>query len=393
MAARREAVAGLAVLRFLDRIRVGVSREQWPTAPEFRRVRLLVADMGHGAGLRDTLAGVLEALAEACAGRAFTATRLLAYARTLLNDGRWAQAADVYQTFIARAATPQDFLLVPEAYQRLAYALRMQGHLEGAAAACRTGRAVATSLGDVAVGLRLRIDEAAIIKHRGNLPTADALLVEIVAAAEQHGLPLVRAHAVHARAVIAYERGQPQQAVAQLYEVWQAYTEPVNKDRALADIAVALADLGLRDAARNAFLILSATAIERETRVMAMLNLMEIAARDGQETVFQQYRRDIAAHRLSPRLEAHFLLMIAEGLERLRRPAAARAAFAAAETFATEHEVNLVRFRAEAAARALAGRALAAPPPPPPPLNGVDDPRLAQVVQALQVATTHARAP
>ena len=93
LAAQREARAGLVVLRLVDRIRVGVPREQRPTPRELREARRIVSDI-EPASIRDTLDRVLDAVADACgATHPFVAVRLMAYARVLLNDSRWAQAA------------------------------------------------------------------------------------------------------------------------------------------------------------------------------------------------------------------------------------------------------------------------------------------------------------
>jgi tetratricopeptide (TPR) repeat protein len=378
LSAQREARAGLAVLRLVDRIKVGVPREQRPTPRELRAARRVIADV-EPASIRDTLDRVLDAVTDACTGaRPFVAVRLMAYGRVLLNDSRWVQAADVYQTFISHAATPDDFKWVSEAYRRLAYALRMQGLFDGAAAACRMGQAVAASLGDLEAGLRLKISQAALERVRGNVDAADAMLVAVIAAAERHALPIVRAFAVHDRGTIAYERGRLRDAVMQYYEAWQAYIEPINRDRALSDMACVLADLGLRDRARDAFLIISGTAVEAETRMIAMVNLLELAARDGNEVAFDQYRQALARESLPARVEARYHVTLAEGYESLGRPADARAAHAKAVSLAAEHGLDLV------------GLKLPSPTLPPSLEEQTQDLRLALVVRALEVASGHA---
>jgi tetratricopeptide (TPR) repeat protein len=374
LAAQREARAGLVVLRLLDRMRVSIPREDRPTVHELRSARRIVGDTGPTM-IRDTLDSVLDALVDACGGRRpFVAVRLLAYARVLLNDARWEQAADVYQTFIAHAATPEDFAWVSEAYRRLAYALRMLGSLEGAGAACRMGQAVAASLGDVAAGLRLKISEASLEKHRGNTEKAEAILVDVIRVAEEQRLPVVRAFAVHDRGAIAYERGHLQDAVAQFYEAWQTYSEPIAKDRALADLALVLADVGLRDAARDAFLIISGTAVEPEARMIAMVNLLDLASRDGHEAVFEQYRQALLRENLPSRVEVRYHVTVAEGFERFGRFADAKTASARAASAASQHGLDLETMQLPR-------------PVLPPSLEAHDDLRLSRVVRALEAAT------
>src|SRR5690348_15173190 len=67
LAAQREARAGLVVLRLVDRIKVGVPREQRPTPQELRAARRVVGDV-EPASIRDTLDRVLDAVSDACAG-------------------------------------------------------------------------------------------------------------------------------------------------------------------------------------------------------------------------------------------------------------------------------------------------------------------------------------
>jgi tetratricopeptide (TPR) repeat protein len=385
--AEREARAGLTVLRLVDRIKVGVPREQRPSSAELRGAQRTVADI-EPAAIRDTLDSVLATVIDACQGtRPFVAVRLLAYARVLLNETRWAQSVDVYQTFIAHAATPEDFALVSEAYRRLAYALRMHGSLDGAAAACRMGQAVAASLGDVESGLRLRISQASLEKQRGRPDVADAMLLEVIAAAERHRLPVVRAFAVHDRGAIAYERGDLQDASAQFLDAWQTYVEPINKDRALADLALVLGDLGLRDQARDAFLIISGTAVEPETRMIAMVNLLELAAVDGHEAVFEQYRHALARETLPARVAVRYHVTVGEGYERFGRLADAKLASQKAASVASQYGLDLATLQLPRLNQATL----------PPSFEEHDDLRLARVVRALEAAAgggrDRARAP
>jgi tetratricopeptide (TPR) repeat protein len=191
----------------------------------------------------------------------------------------------------------------------------------------------------------------------------------------------VRAFAVHDRGTIAYQHGRLRDAVMQFYEAWQTYVEPINRDRALGDMAMVLADLGLRDRARDAFLIISGTTVEPETRMVAMLNLLELAAKDGHEAAFEQYRQALARERLPARIHARYYLTLAKGWEQLGRPAAAKAAAAKAISVASQHGIDLTSLNDPAPAPAL---------PPSLEEQEQDHLRLAHVVRALEAATGHA---
>src|SRR6185437_16926372 len=85
------------------------------------------------------------------------------------------------------------------------------------------------------------------------------------------------------------------------------------KDRALSDLAATFVDMGMLDAARDAHLMLAATAVEQYTRWVATINLLEIAARDQREPVFEQYRRELADAELPATLAAYFEFYTGQG--------------------------------------------------------------------------------
>lgn len=112
---------------------------------------------------------------------------------------------------------------------------------------------------------------------------------------------------------MARKRGDLEGSVAYIYEALSSYENQAAKDRALADLAVTFFDLGLHDASRDANLVLAATAQENYTRWVATLNLLEGAAFDHKETVFEHYRRQLADEKLPPALQADFEYYLGEG--------------------------------------------------------------------------------
>ena len=80
----------------------------------------------------------------------------------------------------------------------------------------------------------------------------------------------------------------------------QPFDAPRERDRILADIATGFLSLGLFDVARDAYLVLVATAQDQYVRWTAGLNLMEIAGRQGVEPLFDRYRRDFKDAELPP---------------------------------------------------------------------------------------------
>ncbi|MFL5525344.1 MAG: hypothetical protein ACJ79I_02815, partial [Gemmatimonadaceae bacterium] len=141
-------------------------------------------------------------------------------------------------------------------------------------------------------------------------------------------------------------------------------TKPTSRDAVLEDLAVAFSELGMRDAARDAHLVLAASAQLRNVRWQATINLMELASLDGMEPIFDVYAAELRNAPLDSWLRAHFLLFLGEGLERFGRYEAAEEAFGEAVAYADANQIHSVTFKAEEGlghVRAKARRQAAAP--------------------------------
>ena len=121
-------------------------------------------------------------------------------------------------------------------------------------------------------------------------------------------------------------QGDFELSLACSYEALERTEDQMDRERILGNIAVTFAQMGLRDAARDAGLLVAATAQDRSARLMAIVNLMELAYQDGRELVFEQYRRELAREDLTPYLRAVYLETSAEGLRAFGRFTEARAA-------------------------------------------------------------------
>jgi hypothetical protein len=142
------------------------------------------------------------------------------------------------------------------------------------------------------------------------------------------------------------------------YESLELTRDPVDRDRLLHDIATAFYMLGVRSAARDAYLIIEATAQEQYHRWAASINLMELAAREGSMPLFERYRRTLAGLPFAPAQMAQFHLQTAESYEALANFDAATAAGMQAQAVAEEYGFNQTLFEAEALiARVSSGHA------------------------------------
>ena len=350
----RNVSAGLVVLRLIDAwIEEGPSATE-PSGWGMRAVREAVQAVEPGTPVRAILTGIVDAMEAAPMPSAtLAAPRLLAYGRALDYEGRYRLAADVYRSVIAHVHPAEDADVASDAHIQLGYCARMVGDWEEAAAAYATAGEIAGAAGDIEKVLRARMAEARLALTRGNLPEAERLLESTLDEATAQRLTRVRALALQGQASVAHARGDYERVIRLAYEAMDGLSSQLERDRALADIAAAFAELGVRTAARDAHLILAATAQEQYSRWVATINLLEIAAFDRAEPVFEQYRRELSDVALPPFLEASYHLYVGEGLRLFGRIDAARESITRALDIASRHRLNQLSFRAEDALRAI----------------------------------------
>ena len=346
--------AGLVTLRLFDAWLVEGPSVVSASAWGLRAVREAIDAMAAGSSSKAILASIVDAMEGAGMVRVpLVAPRLLAYARALQFDGRWELAADVHRTVIAHAHPVEEADIVIAANMQLGSCLRPLMQLDEASIAYTRAGCVAAMTGDIVNVLRARIFEANIANDRGNLPLAQTLLEETIRESAANRLTEVRALALHARADVALRRGEFEVAIGMAYEAIDGLTAPSARDRVLADIAVAFYELGMRAAARDAYLILAATAQEQYSRWVAVINLMECAAADGREPMFEQYRRELSDASLPVALACQYHFYVGQGYSLFGRNAQAKASLERAIELAEQHHINEILFRAEQSLEAL----------------------------------------
>jgi tetratricopeptide (TPR) repeat protein len=344
----RETTAGLVTLRLFDAWLSEGSSVVAADAWGLRAVRQSIEAVDSGNPVKAILESLVDSMEQAPAVRvAMVAPRLLAYGKALHFNAKWELAADVYSTILGHSHPMDDADVVIAASMQLGYCRRMLAAWSDAAAAYTSAGQVAAMTGDIINVLRSRIAEAKLATDRGNLPRADQLLDETIRRAGDARLTEVRAIALHDRSAVAFLRGNPELAIQLAYEAMGGLRDQAGRDRALGDIAAAFYELGLRGAARDAWLILAATAQEQYIRWAATTNLMECAAADGCELVFEQYRRELADAALPFTLESFYHFYVGEGYRTFGRNDQARAAFQRALEIASRHGVSQVLIKAE----------------------------------------------
>ena len=372
----RAATAGLVVLRLFDAWLEEGASAVVPDSWNVRAVRTAIEEMDDGTPMRAILGSIVDAMQTSKGADTHEAMpRLMAYGRALEYDGRWALAVDVYDSVIAHTHPVEESDTAIAANLQRGFCLRTLGRFEEAQVAYTAAGAVAESVGDMIGVLRGRIGDAKLAVARGNLPYAETVLDETIAAAAQHGVTAVHSRALHDRAMVAGLRGNHELTIQLAYEALRESETPAERDRILSDIGTAFHMLGIRSAARDAFLVLSTTAQEQYTRWMAMLSLMTIAAEDGFEPVFLQFRRSLASAPLPPELRTEYYLRLGRSHRALGQDDPSQIAFAKAVQLAEHHGFNTLLFEAE--------QLLAASSPEPSSSNTTPD-TVADIVEAVR---------
>ena len=349
----RAVSAGLVTLRLIDAwVAEGaavVAADAWGV----RAVGAAIEEMPEGLSTRAILGSVFAALRESRGGDLhLVAPRLMAYARSLELDAKWELAGDVYETIISHAHPVEESDVVIVAHLRLAFCQRSLGALDEASRSYQLAGSIAGEVDDIFGMLRARIGAAKISLERGNLPRAERLLDDVIGEVAARGdLPEIHAVALQDRAAVAFHRGRYDHAVELAYASFALTEDPVNRDRLLSDIALTFTKLGVYSAARDAYLIVEATAQEQFQRWAASLNLMELAAHEGAMSVFERYRRSLAALPFPPSQRVQYHLQAAEGYEALGDPRAALDAGHRARALAAQFGFHQLVFHADALVR------------------------------------------
>jgi tetratricopeptide (TPR) repeat protein len=275
------------------------------------------------------------------------APRLLAYGRTLQQTAQWPLAADVYRTVLSYATPVVDSETVIAANMQLGRCLRVMAEWDESLACFAAASQVATMTDDLMSILRARIQEASIAIDRGNLPYAETLLDETILQAKEAGLHEVRATATHDRALVANRRGRFDEAVELQYEAFKGVRNQMARDRVLNDLGTSFVQLGIYSAARDAYLVVAATAQEQYMRWTATINLLDVAVYERREPLFEHYRRELESVSLPPMLAPYYYIFMAQGYRAFDKPSLAKAAANRAAEISASHKLGQALIEAE----------------------------------------------
>jgi tetratricopeptide (TPR) repeat protein len=340
--------AGLVVLRLVDTwLEHGNERRdvEWTV----RSVRCAIEAVSDGATIRTILDRVVDALEEGRPDFHVVVTPLMAYGRALEYDAKWSLAADVYHSVLAHLHPTEDSDASIAAHMRLGNCYRNLHLINEAAASFSAASEIAAETGDLVNVVLARVHEGHLAVLRGNIPHAEMILDSAIASAVGPEFRDVRSRALHERSNVAHHRKDYELAVRLAYEALEGAQVPSERDRILNDMAGGFVELGVLSAARDAYLILSATAQEQYMRWTATINLVELAAQTNSRMFFELYRRQIADQSLPPYLATGLELTLGLGYRRFGEFEQAQTFLKRALAMAEQHRLNQYLFEAEEA--------------------------------------------
>ncbi len=366
----RSVFAGLSVLRLIDAYVDQAGGTAAPNWAQLHSVRSAVNEIHDGDPVRGVLGCVVDEVTTRSSVDDTVCAALLSYGRALDYEASWGLAADVFAS-VAKVVKPErNPRLAVEALIALGGVARRNGDWETSARAYSQAAYIADTLGDRSGVLTVQVGIANTYLAKGNLPQAQVILDDVRMQARDAHLPEVEGFVLHSQSALAQHRGHHAEGIKLAYEAYNLFQKPAERDLVLADIGAALSGLGMRDAARDANLILVATAQAKRIRWQATINLLELASLDGMDEQVEIYTSELRRAPMGPWLQAHFLLILGESLGRLERFEEAEEILSQAEEFASANQIHRVAFLATAAISELTSKArraerVAAPFVPP----------------------------
>jgi tetratricopeptide (TPR) repeat protein len=159
----------------------------------------------------------------------------------------------------------------------------------------------------------------------------------------------MKSRALQDRSGISGMTGEFEQAIQFAYAALPNAASERDREMILLSIATGFSELGVIDVARDAYLVVLATAQDQYVRWIAAMNMMEIAGRQRSEPVFDRYRRELANVQLTSYLHAKFLILVGNGYLQFGRRELAISTLEEAIQYSREKGLNHLVFEAEAA--------------------------------------------
>jgi tetratricopeptide (TPR) repeat protein len=343
----RAVFAGLSVLRLVDTYDPTGPTSNRANWAQLHAVRTAIEEMSDGDAVRGVLTCVLEEITTRNKIDDTVCAALMGYGRALDYEAAWGLATDVFSTVAALARPERSPGLAVEAHVAVGGTARRNGDWDTSARAYSQAAYIADTLGDRPGVLLVQVGIANTYLAKGNLPQAQTILDDVIVQSRDQELPEIQGHALHSRAALASRSGEHGEALKLAYEALSLTVRPADRDVVLEDIATLFTQLGMHDPARDAHLVLTATAQTKFVRWLATVNLMELASLDGMEQAFDTYARELSRAPMGAWIRSHYLLFLGEGHSRFGRQDAAIEALEEAVRFAESNQIQEIAFKAQ----------------------------------------------
>jgi len=344
----QSATAGLLMLRLIDHWVLAGPVMVEPESVSVKSVRGAIMQLESTDPTREVLLGLVNTMQTVReVDIQPVLPRLFAYAGCLERRSELTLASDVYGTIARLAEEDYDGDLLIDSFLRLGYCKRMLGELNDAESSYATAGKIAKRQKETARALRSQIGVAVVVMIRGNLPKAEELLASVAVESERAECADITANALHSRSVVAQRRGDLGRAVCLAYEALQWAALPNERDAILGDIGAYFVAMQRFDAARDALMVLEATAATELVRLNARVNMVALAARAGDNALFASSRTRLDGVSLPPEVQVNYLIESARGLRRFGESETARGLLEDARELAVSHGFNRSIFEAE----------------------------------------------
>ena len=340
----RSVLAGVLVLRLVDAWLDGDGS-------------LVVKDFGGIQAVRETVAGLherntvlppLKALIDIVVQSSHISTArvkdsMLQYGRILHMTNQWQLAMDVFGSLLSHALAYSDDTTVAYAAGRLAFVLRHLGQLEASDNAYTVVLQHLTLDANPDWYFRMHMGLSTNLAMRGRFDEAERILNAIILEAKLRDMPDLQGTALHGKAFLANERLDYVNGIQYDQAALQLLESADERTYALMNLGAGFLGYGDHRTARGVLLRVLAKTQDECARHKALVNLLEIAAKDRDRKNFEKYRHAIEDEKMLPDIQAYYQLYLAKGYYNFGNTSAAQESWKHALTIAEAHTFTHLR--------------------------------------------------
>jgi tetratricopeptide (TPR) repeat protein len=337
-------VAGLVVLRLVDDwLDEGVSAIAKNPA-NVQAVREAIARVPEKDPVRSMLCNIIDIVTQSEQAAVQTiAASMFDYGRILHNVNYWTLARDVLISLLRRAGIAQDNEITAQAARHLGRILKHLGQLDASDRMYSIAVQASSVINQHGFSLTARMGAVPNLISRGRFIEASIALDAITTDVESLGLMDYMGDVLQDRAWIMCMR-KNYHAALPIYKTSLMYPSiPPATDRRLLSLGGTLVGCGYHDAAKKILIPLQEQVQEETVRSQAMINLLEIAAKERDRQAFVRYRAELDGNLPLPELQVHYHLYLGKGYQNFWRPMAAMEERQTALAIATEYGLHQLR--------------------------------------------------